>query len=44
MLKKNGELKQSYDISNNDFDGNNLLIESKNKFKIKKKKMKQKEN
>ena len=37
MFKKNGELKKSYDINNNDFDENNLLIESKNKF-IKEKK------
>ena len=37
MFKKNGELKKSYDINNNDFDENNLLIESKNKFNKEKK-------
>ena len=42
MFKKNGELKQSYDINNNDFDENNLLIESKNNFKIKKEKNEEK--
>ena len=42
MIKKNGELKKSYDISNNDFDGDNLLIESKNNFKIKKEKNEEK--
>ena len=42
MFKKNGELKQSYDINNNDFDENNLLIESKKNFKIKKEKNEEK--
>ena len=37
MFKKNGELKKSYDISNNDFDEDNLLIESKSKFNKEKK-------
>ena len=33
MFKKNGELKKSYDISNNDLDEDNLLIKSKSNFK-----------
>ena len=32
MFKKNGELKKSYDINNNDINEENLLIESKSKF------------
>ena len=36
MFKKNGELKKSYDINNNDINEDNLLIESKSKFDNKK--------
>ena len=33
MFKKNGELKKSYDISNNEINEDNLLIKSKSNFK-----------
>ena len=37
MFKKNGELKKSYDISSNDINEENLLLESKSKFNKEKK-------
>ena len=37
MFKKNGELKKSYDISNNDINEEDLLLESKSKFNKEKK-------
>lgn len=42
MFKKNGELKKSYDISNNDLDKGNILLESRGKFQIENKEEKKK--
>ena len=40
MFKKNGELKKSYDVSNNDINKDNILLESKSEFKKEKNKQK----
>ena len=42
MFKKNGELKKSYDISSNDLDKGNILLESRGKFQIENKEEKKK--